>query len=168
MEVMIVHEMTEQEYCKYFWEPDKEYVDGKLLERNVGRWKHGHLQAILAEWFRSNRKEWNIQVGTEVRIKIADGRYRIPDVVILSADLEAEEIITRPPLLVIEVLSPEDSISEYSQRIADFRAMGIPHIWILDPYLGAALDMSDGRLCLVTELKIPGTDIHIPLPEVFE
>jgi Uma2 family endonuclease len=35
---------------------------------------------------------------------------------------------TRPPLAIIEVLSPEDRISPYEQRIDDYRNMGVRHI----------------------------------------
>ena len=36
------------EYMKTSYRPDREYVDGELLERNVGKWEHARLQALLA------------------------------------------------------------------------------------------------------------------------
>jgi hypothetical protein len=33
------------------YRPDREYVDGELLERNVGKWEHGRIQSLLALWF---------------------------------------------------------------------------------------------------------------------
>ena len=44
-----------------------------------------------------------------------------------------EQILTQPPLLVIEVLSPEDSLSAMQERIYDYLAFGIDNVWIFDP-----------------------------------
>jgi hypothetical protein len=34
------------EYLDTGYRPDCEYVDGELLERNVGEWDHGRLQDV--------------------------------------------------------------------------------------------------------------------------
>ena len=36
------------EYMKTSYRPDREFVDGELRERNVGKWEHARLQALLA------------------------------------------------------------------------------------------------------------------------
>jgi hypothetical protein len=36
------------EYLATIYRPDCEYVDGELLERNVGEWDHSRLQALLS------------------------------------------------------------------------------------------------------------------------
>ncbi len=52
------------EYMKTSYRPDREYVDGELRERNVGKWEHARLQAssawLLAQkelvWLRSHEQ----------------------------------------------------------------------------------------------------------------
>ena len=48
-------------------------------------------------------------------------------------------------MVVIEVLSPEDRISRYRQRISDYRAMGVQAIWVVDPEDRCGWDCSTGN-----------------------
>ena len=47
-------------------------------------------------------------VRPELRIQVAATRFRVPDVTVLDRAQPTEQIITKPPLVVFEVLSPED------------------------------------------------------------
>jgi Uma2 family endonuclease len=38
------------------------------------------------------------------------------------------------PDLAIEIVSPDDELSEMLAKIGDYLAAGIPHIWVIDPY----------------------------------
>src|SRR5271168_2104265 len=49
------------EYMKTSYRPDREFVDGELRERNVGKWEHARLQALLASWFQSQEKSWSVK-----------------------------------------------------------------------------------------------------------
>ncbi len=51
----------------------------------------------------------------------------------LTAASPIEQIITHPPLAVFEVLSPEDSLQRLKRKLEDYRTMGIPEIWVIDP-----------------------------------
>jgi hypothetical protein len=53
---MKVH-ISLEEYLKTRYEPDCEYVDGVLEERNVGRHRHSRTQARLAVWLSSKELE---------------------------------------------------------------------------------------------------------------
>ncbi len=67
------------------------------------------------------------------RVQVAPTRYRVPAVTLLDRTRPTEQIITHPPLAVFEVLSPEDSLQRLKQRLEDYRSMGIPEIWVIDP-----------------------------------
>ncbi len=54
-----------------------------------------------------HEKEWGIVGSTEQRVQVAPNRVRVPDLVVLTAGPQPE-VLTEPPLLVIEILSPED------------------------------------------------------------
>jgi len=75
-----------EEYLSTSYEPDCEYWDGELLERNVGTSVHQEFQLALAFFFRARRKAWNIHVYTDVRTRIRTGRYLLPDVMVYTGE----------------------------------------------------------------------------------
>ena len=79
-----------------------------------------------------------------------------------------EEIVTHAPILCVEVLSPEDRMSEMEERIADYLAMGVPCVWILDPVRRTARVRTGATTTEVTgTIRVPGTPIELRLDEVF-
>jgi Uma2 family endonuclease len=34
----------------------------------------------------------------------------------------------------VEILSPNDTVEEINEKIDAYRAAGVPHIWVIDPY----------------------------------
>src|SRR5271165_5381854 len=112
------------EYLKSGYEPDMEYVDGRLEERNVGEIEHSEVIAAILGWFIQHAAEWQIRVLPDVRTQVSPTRFRVPDVVLCARSSKEKRIVRQAPLVVIEVLSPEDRISRYNRRIADYRAMG--------------------------------------------
>src|SRR5215471_1638366 len=121
------------EYLKNSYRPDCDYVDGRIEERNVGERDHAALQAALIAWFYQHQQEWNIEVLPEQRIQVSPTRFRVPDVCLVSRDQPVEQILTKPPIACIEILSPEDTLRRMQERIADYRQFGVENIWILDP-----------------------------------
>jgi hypothetical protein len=81
------------EYMKTSYRPDREYVDGELLERNVGKWEHARLQALLAAWLQSQEKTRLVKVATEQRVKVSAARVRIPDVMLVTRGPQPEVIV---------------------------------------------------------------------------
>jgi Uma2 family endonuclease len=127
------------------YEPDAEYVDGRIEERPMGEFDHASWQQAIQKWFWLHEKEWNIRVRPELRVKVAATRYRIPDVTLLDRAQPTEQIITHAPLAVFEVLSPEDSLQRLKRRLEDYRTMGIPEIWIIDPLDSSFCRYEDGQ-----------------------
>ena len=112
------------EYLETSYRPDREYIDGELRERHVGKWEHARLQWILANWFGTREEEWGITGSTEQRTRVAGTRVRIPDLVIMRLAPQPD-VLTDPPLLVIEILSPDDTYSDTQERADDYRQMGV-------------------------------------------
>jgi hypothetical protein len=48
-------------YLTTSYEPDVDYVDGVLKERNVGEYDHNIVQRAIMIWFYQNEKEWRIR-----------------------------------------------------------------------------------------------------------
>jgi hypothetical protein len=59
------------EYLSTSYRPDCDYVDGRVLERNLGEFDHATLQTAVAIWFGNRRHEWNILVVVEQRVQVS-------------------------------------------------------------------------------------------------
>jgi Uma2 family endonuclease len=161
--------ISEEEYLATSYEPDAELIDGQLLERNLGEYDHANLQTALATWIRNRRRDWNVRVVVEQRIKVGVKRYRVPDVCILSRDQPTEPVFTRPPLVCIEILSPEDTLRRLEDRIDDYTAFGVANIWVLDPVKHRAYVCTPGSFKEPEDgiLAVPGSPVRIPLKDLF-
>jgi Uma2 family endonuclease len=157
------------EYLATSYHPDCEYIDGILEERNLGEYDHANLQSALLVWFRIRQREWNIRAVVEQRIQVRPTRFRVPDVTVLDRDHPVEQILTDPPLIVIEVLSPQDTWPRMEERIADYLNFGIPSVWVLEPGSRRAWTITlEGRRELTAVLEVPGSPIAVPLDELFQ
>src|ERR1035437_1439173 len=175
MATLPIHEIPQmefvsvREYLATSYRPDCEYLDGQIEERNVGEYDHGLVQIILGQLFRNNRDAWGVQAVTDVRTQVSGSHFRVPDLSVLRAGVPKEQIITHPPLIVIEILSPEDRLSRFQDRIEDYLVFGVEHIWIIDPERRAAYTASSSGLHPVhtNELTVPKTPIRVVLSELF-
>jgi Uma2 family endonuclease len=157
------------EYLATTYRPDREYIDGSIVERNVGEYDHANLQAALVAWFWKHRHDWNIRVLPEQRIQVSATRYRIPDVTVLSRAQLVEPVFTRPPLLLIEILSKDDTLRSLEERVTDYLDFGVAHIWIIDPGPQKAWAATRGKFeePEAGVLRIPDSPLCLPLAELF-
>jgi Uma2 family endonuclease len=157
------------EYLRTVYEPDCDYINGEVQERNVGELSHAFLQAILAAILNTHRREWNVVAAPEARVQVAPDRYRVPDVCVQRRSDPHDPIIAVAPLICIEILSPEDRIQRMQERIEDYAQMGVEHIWLIDPVSRHAwIATPDGSHTRVREaFTVPGTPIRISLAEAF-
>ena len=157
-----------EEYLSTVYEHDCEYVDGVIVERDLGEFEHAFLQAILIGIFLKNREEWRILPLPEQRVQTQRDHFRVPDVTILRVGAPREQIITHPPLLVIEIQSPEDTLRRTVAKAAEYLAFGIEHVWVIDPAARVAYrGTADGlELVRTGELTIPESPIRIVLADL--
>jgi Uma2 family endonuclease len=154
------------EYLDTVYRPDCEYIDGEVLERNAGKWSHARIQWLLAAWFGSHESVWNVIGSTEQRLRVSSTRIRVPDLVVLRPGPQPD-VLEAPPLLVIEILSPDDSFSSIQERCQDYLAMGVETVWIVDP------KTRSGRMCrrsgwvAAERLEVADTPIHVSLDQLF-
>lgn len=158
-----------EEYLRTsFPDADREYVDGRIVERNVGEVDHSDVQTAIAHYMRTRYKK-RVWAGVEVRVQTRTTRFRIPDVTVMLGGKPAERIIRTPPIVAIEVLSPDDRAGYLEEKIADYLAFGVPHIWIINPETRRAFvhtsqgshEVKDGVL------RAESADIEVPLAEIF-
>lgn len=133
-------------YLRSSYEPDAEYVNGMIEERPMGEYDHSSWQRALVLWFSQHGQEWGVRVRPELRVQVSKENFRVPDVTVLDRSLPIEQVITRPPVAVIEILSPEDTVTRLLAKLADYAKMGIRTILVIDPKEGRHLRYASGAL----------------------
>ncbi len=140
-----------------------------LEERNLGERDHSWIQGGIVSFFRSRFRETGIAAFPEWRFQLTPTRFRVPDVIVTKG-VPSEQILTQPPLLCIEILSPEDTVARTNQRIQDYLEFGVPAVWLIDP--------AERRIWVYTRegmreakgdsIKVEGTSLEIPFTEIFD
>jgi Uma2 family endonuclease len=163
------HPISVEEYLSTEFEHDCEYVDGVIEERDLGEFEHAYAQGILVTLFNNHRGDWGVYALPEQRVQTQKTHFRVPDVAVLRVGSVREPILTHPPLLVIEVQSPDIPLRKTAEKSAEYLAFGIEHVWVIDPYARVAYRGSPSGLELVRsgELSIPGTPIRVIPDELF-
>ena len=158
------------EYLHTSYRPDCDYVDGDVQERQLGSRPHSLLQGFLYEWFESRFDQTGCVPMLEMRVRITPTRVRVPDVCVQRADApEEDELLETAPLICIEVLSPEDRLSRLQDRVDDYREIGVPNIWIIDPVSHHVWVANDGTLKPFAGDTLParGLALELDLKTVF-
>ena len=122
-----------QEYLQTSYSPDREYIDGEIVERNAGKGKHSYTQGKTYAKLSDSLKD--LLVLPEQRLQVTAARVRVPDVCVVR---ELVDTVTEPPFLCVEVLSPEDRWSRTNNLISDYQNMGVPCVWVIDPWSSRA------------------------------
>jgi Uma2 family endonuclease len=154
-------------YLRSSFEPDAEYVNGEIEERCMGEYDHSSWQHAIELWFAQHAKEWKIRVRPELRVQVSPGNFRVPDVTILDRNLPVEQVITHPPIAVVEILSPEDTVTRMMIKLSDYERMGIQTILVLDP-AGKHFRYSGGSLepLPAEAFDLPGSGCRFDLAEI--
>jgi Uma2 family endonuclease len=163
-------QISVNEYLKTTYRPDRDYVDGEVVERNLGEYDHSRPQMRLILFFGTREKEWHIRVVPEQRVQLNPHRFRIPDVCVVLAEYPVEAIFRHPPFICIEILSKDDTFKSVTERLDDYIAMGVPNVWVIEPHTrrgyiynpAGFIEAKDGML------RAANSEIAAPLADIFE
>jgi Uma2 family endonuclease len=159
------------EYLRTSYRPDCDFVEGEVLERNLGKRKHAYAQARIAAWFIQRQQALSLESLTELRMRVSPNRVRIPNVVVCEMPLPEEEVFTSPPYLCIEVMSPDDTVAAMQDRLDDYLNFGVRNVWVIDSWkhrgwhvtaegwataAGGVMRTADGRIAM------PLADVLLP------
>jgi Uma2 family endonuclease len=149
-----------------FPEGDQDYLEGRILERNIGEVPHSDLQSGLAVFLRLHHP--GFWAGVEVRVQVKARRFRVPDVCLVTGGKPKSRVVTDPPFLVVEVLSPDDRVVEMQERIDDYLSFGVKYVWIVDPSTCRGfIHTSEGsREAKDRVLRTDNPRIEVPLQEL--
>lgn len=158
-----------EEYLRTSYRPDCDYVDGEVVERNMGERDHNRLQKALLFFFGPREKQWGVEVLQEQRVEVSPSRFRVPDLCMVFGEFK-EQVLREPPFLCIEILSPEDRWSRVQQRLEDYIRMGVPNVWVLDPATKQAFTVTEAngaREVTGGVLRTADPVFEVPLAEIF-
>jgi len=158
-----------EEYLRTSYSPDREYIDGEIVERNLGEKTHARIQRRLITYLDQRSSKLGIEVLPEQRVQVSRTRFRIPDVTVVKLPQSEEEIITSAPHLCIEVLSKDDTMNYMQEKIDDYLKFGVPYIWVINPWNQKGYVITQAGMVEAKSgvLETHNPDIAVPLAELF-
>ena len=132
------------EYLAYEDGTDNKYelVNGELQLMTTASGFHAlilhFIFKILEQEIDRLQQQWKVMPGT-VGVRTAKNKSRIPDLIVLS-ESQCQEIramsaavLETPPLLAVEIVSPNNSDDDYRYKRSEYAVREIPEYWIVDP-----------------------------------
>ena len=113
-----------------------ELADGRMEELRQPTDSHQSILMMLFRLFdRHVRAGRGVVLVAPLRLRIREGRYREPDLMLLrdANDPRRQDRFWLGADLVIEVVSPDDPERDYGQKRDDYAELRIPEYWIVDP-----------------------------------
>jgi Uma2 family endonuclease len=150
-----------------FGDLDREFVDGEIVERSLPDQLHSRTQNRLIGLVWDLSKTLPLHGRPELRSRVAATRVRIPDVSVYAGSEPTERVPTQPPFVAIEILSPDDRYSEVMEKLEEYRAWGVRHIWLVDPERRRLQVYGSGALSEVLALEIPEYDVRLTAVDIF-
>lgn len=119
-----------------------ELVNGRLVPMTPTNAEHGRIELNVGAALRAFVRWQNLgsvlvgEVGVFTRR--SPDTLRAPDVLFLSHERDAGRTRRRgfldvAPELVVEILSPDDRLSEVHQKLGEYFAIGVRLVWVMDP-----------------------------------
>jgi Uma2 family endonuclease len=120
---------------------------------------------LMSGYLHSRKKEWGIRVLPEQRVQVTATSFRVPDITVVLGGLPTVPILREPPFLCIEILSRDDSMADMQERIEDYLAFGVAHVWVVNPKkLRAFYCTADGmREAKDGVLRTENPEITVPI-----
>jgi len=149
-----------------FHDIDREFRDGEIVKRSLLDYLHGRVQGAIFAFFWALRTELALFPCVETRMRLRSNLVLIPDVAVFYPD-EPARVPDTPPLVVAEVLSLDDRLTAVRDKLEEYKAWGVPHVWLVDPH-GKRLYRCDKGLTEITSLQIPELGIELLPNRIFE
>jgi Uma2 family endonuclease len=116
-----------EQYLHTSFEHDAELVEGRIVERPSPTWEHSRVQVFLDRTLGAMEQSSGFFAVTEQRVRTRATRFRVPDIcVVLERPTwpAGRRIVTDPPSLCVEILSPEDTMADTLRE-----GSRIPYVW---------------------------------------
>ena len=140
-----VKRLTFAEFLEFSSDTDVLYEleDGELIEMASESDINQRIAIFLLAFFlRAGISYGRLRMKAEIAVHSRQVGVRVPDLVIFSEELElamqgAKRSLVLmdmpPPLLVVEIVSPNQESRDYRYKRSEYAARGIMEYWIVDP-----------------------------------
>lgn len=125
------------------------------MERNAGDWLYSLMQSNIIFAMRSRYR--HLKVVPELRSQTTASRFRLPDVSVLREAPEGR-YLRGPAYIAIEILSEADRMSDVMEKLAEYDALGVENIWVIDPRLRQLSVYRAGVLQQVVDAELRTAD----------
>jgi len=155
------------EYLRTSYSPNCEYRDGVLTQKSMPTRKHALIQSSVYRLLHALFPD--LEAVTELTVRLSENRYLVPDVAVQRKDRIQDPYPTEPIHLCVEILSPDDRLSEVIAKCEEYLAWGVPMVWIIDPVNRVAWEFSPNRPLheVLSGDSLNAPEIAIPLAEIF-
>ena len=68
---------------------------------------------------------------------------------------------------MIEILSPDDRMADVLEKLAEYRTLGVPHVWLADP-IARRFFVYTGGLLEAPAFGLPEFGLEITPGEIFD
>jgi Uma2 family endonuclease len=160
---------AEQYLRTSFPDLDREYRDGEIVERSLPDYLHSRTQLLIGVFFEALRRKLSAYACPELRVKLRDGLYLIPDIAVFwpsppPVDRPAET----PPLIAIEILSPDDRLGDVRRKLDDYVTWGVKYVWLVDPHSRRMYACEEAGLREVRSLSVAELSVELAGQDIFE
>jgi Uma2 family endonuclease len=101
----------------------------------------------------------------DLRLRTGERRYRVADLAVFQGR-PAERVPVSPPLVGIEILSPDDRFAEVLTKLEEYRTWGVAHVWFVDP-ISRKLYIYTAGLSETPAFRLPEYGVELAGSEIF-
>lgn len=159
--------ITPEQYLATHFEREPELVRGELVERPLPTFSHGNIQLVLGSRLLAFAQTHGMFIAVEVRMRLDRDLYRIPDIGVWAGPEPPGQLPFTPPLVVVEVSSPDDRLHDLLQKLEEYQVWGVQHIWLVEPELKKFHVYDNGSLREVRRLELPELGFAVTAAELF-
>ncbi len=133
--MVVAASITAEQYLHTSFEHDAEFVEGRIVQRPMPTWEHARVQGFLIRQFWPLEDSNRLYAVPEQRVQTRPARFRVPDVCLVEKPSGSfgRRIVTAPPYLCVEILSPEDTMTETLEKVYEYLEFGVEWVWVIDP-----------------------------------
>lgn len=141
--ITIPRKMTLEEYLTYDDGTDQRYEldEGYLILMPPATGRHEVIAGLLLTYFSQAIQHQGLDLyasANGVEFLTRPQQPRKPDVCLISRQQTEQiwlvsAILSTPPVLAVEVVSPESVKRDYQIKLREYAQAGVPEYWIVDP-----------------------------------
>ncbi len=148
--------------------PEPDYVHGEVVERALPTPIHAQIQILLGILFAPLQNRFRLILMSELRVRIEPDVFRVVDFAVYRDRRPEGRYAVEPAFIAVEIVSPDDNYYNLTQRLEDYRRWGVPHVWLIDPWLKRLYEYTDSGLLQRPSLAVPELDFSVAAEEVFK